>query len=42
MRAPAATGTAMPRHKINKRLFIPKLLFWPVIAFALVSQSAYP
>ncbi len=27
--------------KINFRLFIPKLLFWPVIAFALVSQSRY-
>jgi protein-S-isoprenylcysteine O-methyltransferase Ste14 len=27
--------------RIKKRLFIPKLLFWPVIAFALVSQSVY-
>lgn len=27
--------------KLKKRLFIPKLLFWPVIAFALLSQSRY-
>jgi protein-S-isoprenylcysteine O-methyltransferase Ste14 len=27
--------------RVNKRLFIPKLLFWPTIAFAIVSQSAY-
>src|SRR4051812_21270939 len=27
--------------KINLRLFIPKLLFWPVIVFALISQSRY-
>ncbi|HEX5470417.1 MAG TPA: isoprenylcysteine carboxylmethyltransferase family protein [Lacipirellulaceae bacterium] len=27
--------------KINLRLFVPKLLFWPVIVFALVSQSVY-
>ncbi len=27
--------------KINLRLFVPKLLFWPVIAFTLVSQSVY-
>jgi protein-S-isoprenylcysteine O-methyltransferase Ste14 len=30
-----------PAKRIRKRLFVPKLLFWPVIAFALVSQSAY-
>ncbi len=27
--------------RINLRLFVPKLLFWPVIAFTLVSQSVY-
>ncbi len=32
---------ARPAKRIRKRLFVPKLLFWPVIAFALVSQSAY-
>jgi protein-S-isoprenylcysteine O-methyltransferase Ste14 len=31
----------MPAKRINKRLFIPKLLFWPVIGFALVSESVY-
>jgi len=31
-----------PIKRIRKRLFVPKLLFWPVIAFALVSQSVYP
>jgi protein-S-isoprenylcysteine O-methyltransferase Ste14 len=32
---------AAQTRNINFRLFIPKLLFWPVIAFALVSQSRY-
>ncbi|HVT26736.1 MAG TPA: isoprenylcysteine carboxylmethyltransferase family protein [Lacipirellulaceae bacterium] len=27
--------------KINLRLLVPKILFWPVIAFTLVSQSVY-
>lgn len=31
----------MPATRINKRLFIPKLLFWPLIAVALVTQSTY-
>jgi len=33
--------TVRPAKRIKKRLFVPKLLFWPVIAFALVSQSVY-
>jgi protein-S-isoprenylcysteine O-methyltransferase Ste14 len=34
--------TVRPPKRIKKRLFIPKLLFLPVITFALVSQSVYP
>src|SRR5438874_6144411 len=41
MPAYAATKSAVIKSKINKRLFIPKLLFLPAIAFALVSQAAY-
>ena len=41
MHAIAAPDAAVGRNKINKRLFIPKLLFVPAIAFALVSQHSY-
>lgn len=34
-------GTSHPVKRIRKRLVVPKLLFLPVIVFALVSQSAY-
>jgi protein-S-isoprenylcysteine O-methyltransferase Ste14 len=38
----ASVPTSATRaHRINKRIFIPKLLFLPVIAFALVSQHSY-
>ena len=33
--------TVAGAKRIKKRLFIPKLLFWPLLAFALVSQSVY-
>ena len=36
-----ASESAVARSKINKRLFIPKLLFLPAVAFALVSQHTY-
>jgi protein-S-isoprenylcysteine O-methyltransferase Ste14 len=37
----ATTKFAVLRNRINKRLFIPKLLFLPAIIFALVSQHVY-
>jgi protein-S-isoprenylcysteine O-methyltransferase Ste14 len=37
----AVTNFAAARSRINKRLFIPKLLFLPAIIFALVSRHAY-
>jgi protein-S-isoprenylcysteine O-methyltransferase Ste14 len=37
----AITNLAVPRSKKNARLFIPKLLFLPVILFALFSKHAY-
>jgi protein-S-isoprenylcysteine O-methyltransferase Ste14 len=37
----AITNVARPRNTINKRLFIPKLLFLPVILLAMVSQHVY-
>src|SRR6476659_8409131 len=37
----AITDLAVDRSRINKRLFIPKLLFLPAILLALVSQHAY-
>jgi protein-S-isoprenylcysteine O-methyltransferase Ste14 len=37
----AITNVALPRSRINKRLFIPKLLFLPAILLALVSQHVY-
>src|SRR6478672_11475946 len=33
--------TVAGAKRIKKRLLIPKLLFWPLLAFALVSQSVY-
>lgn len=39
--APQRVSVSRPVKQIRKRLFVPKLLFWPVIAFALVSRSAY-
>jgi len=36
--SPQVTATS---HRVNKRLVIPKLLFLPMIFFALVSESAY-
>jgi protein-S-isoprenylcysteine O-methyltransferase Ste14 len=36
-----SAASSRTARRINKRLFIPKLLFWPLIAFAVVSQSAY-
>jgi protein-S-isoprenylcysteine O-methyltransferase Ste14 len=32
---------AIAHRKVNKRLYIPKLLFWPLMAMALVTQSVY-
>lgn len=37
----AVVEPAVAKSKINKRLLIPKLLFVPAIAFALVSQHTY-
>jgi protein-S-isoprenylcysteine O-methyltransferase Ste14 len=37
----AITKFTVPRSKINKRLFIPKLLILPAILFAIVSQHIY-
>ena len=37
----AITKFAVARSRINKRLFIPKLLFLPAILFAIVSQHIY-
>jgi protein-S-isoprenylcysteine O-methyltransferase Ste14 len=37
----AVVKSAVEKSKINKRLLIPKLLFVPAIAFALVSQHVY-
>src|SRR5436305_13959811 len=37
----AAVNPAIAKSKFNKRLLIPKLLFVPAIAFALVSQHVY-
>ena len=37
----AITKFAVDRSRINKRLFIPKLLFLPAILFAIVSQHVY-
>jgi protein-S-isoprenylcysteine O-methyltransferase Ste14 len=37
----AVTKFAVDRSRINKRLFIPKLLFLPAILLALVSQHTY-
>jgi protein-S-isoprenylcysteine O-methyltransferase Ste14 len=41
MHAYAASKSEFVPSRINKRLFIPKLLFLPAIAFALVSQHVY-
>ncbi|HEX3599832.1 MAG TPA: isoprenylcysteine carboxylmethyltransferase family protein [Lacipirellulaceae bacterium] len=41
MPAYAATKSGATRSRINYRLVIPKLLFVPAIAFALVSQHVY-
>jgi protein-S-isoprenylcysteine O-methyltransferase Ste14 len=41
MHGSATTKLAAARTKKNARLFIPKLLFLPVILFALVSKHAY-
>jgi protein-S-isoprenylcysteine O-methyltransferase Ste14 len=37
----AVATSAIARSKINKRLFIPKLLFLPAFLFAVVSQHVY-
>jgi len=37
----ASPKVAATSHRVNKRLVIPKLLFLPMIVFALVSESAY-
>jgi protein-S-isoprenylcysteine O-methyltransferase Ste14 len=41
MQEHAITTFAVPSSGINKRLFIPKLLFLPAILFAIVSQHVY-
>lgn len=41
MQAYSATTPTKIEHRINKRLFIPKLLILPAIVFALVSQHIY-
>jgi protein-S-isoprenylcysteine O-methyltransferase Ste14 len=37
----AASTSTVPRSKVTKRLFIPKLLILPALAFALVSKHIY-
>jgi protein-S-isoprenylcysteine O-methyltransferase Ste14 len=39
--AASISGAAPRRRRTNYRIFVPKLLFLPVIAFALVSQHVY-
>ena len=41
MQAYAASSSEIVRSKINKRIFIPKLLFLPIIGFAVVSGHVY-